>query len=89
MRTTYGGGTWHAPNVDLHHALLGWGGGGIAYIGVVCRSDYGFGLTSGLKGNFVSMSQPVLWDMKAFMHEIGHNFGSKHTSEVAHYDVSR
>jgi hypothetical protein len=55
MRTNYGGGTWHAPNVDLHHALLAGLGGGIAYVGVVCRSDYGFGLTSGLNGNFVSM----------------------------------
>jgi hypothetical protein len=84
MRTTYAG---VHPNVDLHHALLGGiHGGGIAYIGVVCRSDYGFGLTSGLSGTFQSMGETVLWDMKGFMHEIGHNFGSKHTNEVAHYD---
>lgn len=39
-------GTSHFSNVDLHHALLGGGGGGIAYIGVLCNSDYGFGLVS-------------------------------------------
>jgi hypothetical protein len=78
MRTNYGGGTWHAPNVDLHHALLAGLGGGIAYVGVVCRSDYGFGLTSGLNGNFVSniylstvfILAAVLWDMSAMMHEL-------------------
>jgi hypothetical protein len=68
MRTTYAG---VHPNVDLHHALLGGiHGGGIAYIGVVCRSDYGFGLTSGLSGTFQSMGETVLWDMKGFMHEV-------------------
>jgi hypothetical protein len=41
MRTQWGSGTWHHPNVDLHHALLGALGGGIAYIGVLCRADYG------------------------------------------------
>jgi hypothetical protein len=68
MRTTYAG---VHPDVDLHHALLGGiNGGGIAYIGVVCRNDYGFGLTSGLKGTFQSMGDTVLWDMKGFMHEV-------------------
>jgi hypothetical protein len=70
MRTNYAGNTWHAPNVDIHHALLGRIGGGIAYIGVVCRSDWGFGLTGGLSGSFTSMGQPVVWDMKGFMHEV-------------------
>jgi hypothetical protein len=71
MRGHYGGGTWHSPNVDLHHALLGGlNAGGISYIGVVCRSDYGFGLTSGINGNFVSMGKSTLWDMKGFMHEV-------------------
>ena len=75
MRSKYGGDSWHSPNVDLHHALLGGIGGGIAYIGVVCRSDWGFGLTGGMQGDFISMNQPVIWDMKSFMHEIGHSFG--------------
>ncbi|KAL7505444.1 hypothetical protein ACHAXN_002933 [Cyclotella atomus] len=48
MRTTYAASTWHHP-VNLHHALLGRDlRGGIAYIGVLCRSDYGFGLTASI-----------------------------------------
>ncbi|KAL3787694.1 LOW QUALITY PROTEIN: hypothetical protein HJC23_012120 [Cyclotella cryptica] len=86
MRTNYGGNTWHAANVDIHHALLGKLGGGIAYIGVVCRSDWGFGLTGGLSGSFTSMGQPVVWDMKGFMHEVGHNFGSGHSHDTNYYD---
>lgn len=71
MRTNYANSNaWHSPNVDLHHALLASIGGGIAYIGVVCRSDWGFGLTGGMQGNFVSMGEPTVWDMKAFMHEV-------------------
>jgi hypothetical protein len=69
MRSKYGGDEWHSSNVDIHHALLGGIGGGIAYIGVLCRSDWGFGLTGGFKGNFESIDEPVVWDMKSFMHE--------------------
>lgn len=69
MRSKYGGDEWHSSNVDIHHALLGGIGGGIAYIGVLCRSDWGFGLTGGLKGKFESIDEPVVWDMKSFMHE--------------------
>lgn len=76
MRTAHAG---VRPNVDLHHALLGGiNGGGIAYIGVVCRSDYGFGLTSGLSGTFQSMGDAVLWDMKAFMHEVSASYRPSH-----------
>jgi hypothetical protein len=70
MRSNYGGNTWHSPDVDLHHALLGGIGGGIAYIGVVCRSNWGFGLTGGMKGSFESMGLPMVWDMKGMMHEV-------------------
>jgi hypothetical protein len=72
MRANYGGGSWHSANVDLHHGLFAGIGGGIAWVGVVCRSDYGFGLTSGLSGNFVSMTSATIWDMKAFMHEVSY-----------------
>ena len=49
---------------DLHHALLGMDlGGGIAYRGVICRPDYGFGLSASLSGGYVSMSNAVVWDM--------------------------
>jgi hypothetical protein len=71
MRTAYAASSWHHP-VDLHHALLGKGlGGGIAYVGVLCRSDYGYGLTASIGGSFVSLDYRVVWDLVAFMHEIG------------------
>jgi hypothetical protein len=71
MRDNFAG-TWH-PNVDvdLHHAMLGNGlGGGIAYLGVLCNENFGFGLTASMSGNFQSMDATVMWDMKAFMHEV-------------------
>ena len=70
MRMNYSGEEWHSKGVDLHHALLGSVGGGIAYIGVLCRPDFGFGLTGGIKGNFESLDSSVVWDMKSFMHEV-------------------
>ena len=62
------GGSWHSTfsgvMPDLHHALLGKNmGGGIAYVGVICRPDYGFGLSASLSGGYVSMSNAVVWDM--------------------------
>ena len=72
MRNRYSGSVWHTAGIDLHHALLGKGlGGGIAYVGVLCRSDYGYGLTASIGGSFVSLDYRVVWDLVAFMHEIG------------------
>jgi len=49
---------------DLHHAVLGKNlGGGIAYVGVICRQDYGFGLSASLTGGYASMGNAVVWDM--------------------------
>ncbi len=49
---------------DLHHALLSKNlGGGIAYLGQICSSSYGFGLSANLSGNYVSMDNAVVWDM--------------------------
>jgi hypothetical protein len=49
---------------DLHHALLGRDlGGGIAYLGTICNSNFGFGVSSGIEGNFVSMGNAVVWDI--------------------------
>eukprot|EP00956_Cyclotella_meneghiniana_P038290 scaffold151724_cov50-Cyclotella_meneghiniana.AAC.1 len=87
MRNAYGGNNWHAPNVDLQHALLGLKlGGGIAYIGSLCNTDYGFGLTADLMGDFTSLDQRVVWDLKAFMQQIGHGFSSGHTHDTNYYD---
>jgi len=56
MRTIFAraGGNWHYTSPsgvkpDLHHALISRDlGGGIAYVGVICHSDYGFGLSASL-----------------------------------------
>ncbi len=72
MRTIYSrpyGGPFHYTSPegiqpDLHHALLSKSlGGGIAYKGVLCRADYGFGLSGSLSGSYWSMSNAVVWDM--------------------------
>ncbi len=65
MRQTYGGSDWHykEKEIDLHHALLGNFNGGVAYIGQVCSSSMGFGLSGGLYGNFESLGAPLVWDL--------------------------
>jgi len=73
-------------SIDLHHALLGKSlGGGIAYVGVVCSSSWGYGLTANMSGNFNALTRTMMWDISAFMHEVGHNFGSGHTHDAGDY----
>jgi hypothetical protein len=56
---------------DLHHALLSAKlGGGIAYMGVICDSDYGFGLSGILSGSYRSMSNDVVWDMMVVRNQL-------------------
>ena len=70
MRTNFAtayGTPFHYEGADLHHALLGKGlGGGIAYVGVLCRPDYGYGLSASLTGSYTSMDAATVWDMKVF-----------------------
>ena len=69
MRTIYAASSWHyiSPEgvwPDLHHALLSKSlGGGIAYKGVLCMSDFGYGLSGDLSGSYQSMDNAVVWDM--------------------------
>lgn len=72
MRQKWGGNKWSNSNVDLHHAVLGADlGGGIAYVGVVCNKNYGFGVSTSVKGSFKNMNAGVTWDSMVFTHEIG------------------
>lgn len=56
-------------------------GGGIAYVGVLCNSSYGYGVSASLGGNFDINNPGVIWDLIVVSHEIGHNFDSSHTQD--------
>jgi hypothetical protein len=72
MRNKWKGNKWANDNVDLHHAILGKNlGGGIAYVGVVCNKNFGFGVSASITGSYTSMSAGVTWDSMVVTHEIG------------------
>ena len=52
-------------------------------MGVLCNPYIGFGISSALSGQYTSMGNPLVWDMFVFMHELGHNFGTRHTHEYS------
>ena len=66
---------------DLAHFLSGRGlGGGVAWLGVVCNPDWGYALSANLGSNFpypMENNNPQNWDLMVFMHELGHNFGTR------------
>ncbi|MCC7013812.1 MAG: zinc-dependent metalloprotease [Planctomycetes bacterium] len=70
---------------NLSHFLSGASlGGGIAYVGVLCDVNYGFGVSANLNtailwGSWSASAGPLTWDFVVFAHELGHNFGSQHT----------
>jgi hypothetical protein len=68
-------------NGDLAH-LVGYnGGGGIAYLDVVCNSYYGVGYSA---INATYQNVPTYsWTIMVLAHEIGHNLGSQHTHACA------
>ena len=72
METKYGRSAsvgWHYTSPDgikpdLHHALLSKNlGGGIAYIGVICNSTVGFGLSAELSGDYLNIGNAIVWDI--------------------------
>lgn len=72
---------------DLAHFLAGVLGstGGVAWLEVMCNSDYGYGLSSYLDGFFpypLQNNHPQNWDLVVTSHELGHNFGAPHTHDV-------
>lgn len=56
--------------------------GGVAYVGVLCFNQYGYGVSAYLDGFF---PYPLIdyshanWDVIVSGHEVGHNFGTGHT----------
>jgi len=61
--------------------------GGVAYLGVLCHPDFGYGISGHLNGSFpeplVIEGDPQNWDVVVVAHELGHNFGAPHTHAVA------
>ncbi len=56
--------------------------GGVAYVGALCNSEYGYGVSAHMVGSF---PYPLVdhshgnWDLIVASHELGHNFGTGHT----------
>ncbi len=66
-------------NGDLAH-LVGYnGGGGIAYVDVLCNSTYGIGY-SDINSTYANVPT-YSWTIEVVTHEIGHNLGSRHTHD--------
>lgn len=57
--------------------LSGSGGGGLAWVGVLC-GNYGFNV-SGVDGGVNYPASGYIWDIDVTSHELGHNIGSSHS----------
>lgn len=70
-----------AVSRDLAH-LFGNGNitnyGGIAYLGVLCNTQFGYGV-SNIRANVTFPTASYQWDVNVTAHELGHNFASNHT----------
>ncbi len=67
-------------NRTIAHMLSGKAAGcGMAYVGSLCDTTYGYGVSSGLDGSFDITNPGIVWDILVVSHEIGHNFNSPHT----------
>ncbi len=64
-------------NGDLAHLVGFTGGGGIAYVDVLCNKYYGVGY-SGINTTYSNVPT-YSWTVEVVTHEIGHNLGSSHT----------
>ncbi len=68
-------------NYNLGHLFARNGGGGVAYLGVICSNSTqgGFGALKG--GGVTSLGAPIgnSGSLKVLAHEIGHQFGADHT----------
>jgi len=77
------GGNWPNADADLVHAILGRNlGGGVAYLGQICNTNYGLGVSAGITGTYkIGSPKAMVWDIVVVAHELGHNFGADHTHE--------
>ncbi len=66
------------------HFLSGAGlGGGVAWVGVLCNTTYGFAVSGNINGgtSFPVTQGSNTWDFYVMAHETGHNFGTLHTHD--------
>jgi len=64
---------------DVVHLLHRYGGGGVAYLNVLCNSSNNTGV-SGVSGSYNNVPT-YSWDVFVVTHELGHNLGSPHTHD--------
>ncbi len=64
-------------NGDLAHLVGYGGGGGIAYVDVLCNPNFGHAY-SGINSSYSNVPT-YSWTVEVLTHEIGHNLGSSHT----------
>lgn len=64
-------------NGDIAHLVSYGGGGGVAYLNVLCNQNWGFAY-SGIGSSYNDVPA-YSWTVMVIAHEIGHNIGSPHT----------
>lgn len=64
---------------DLAHLMGFGGGGGVAYLDVLCNKYYGVGY-SGVSSTFNDVPT-YSWTVMVLAHEVGHNLGSPHSHD--------
>jgi|GEM_PF-877712 len=66
---------------NLVHLLHTNGGGGVAYVDVICNNTF----NTGVSNVFLSYNNvpTYSWDVEVVTHELGHNLGSPHTHACA------
>ena len=73
---------WRANRTETDRSLVAHlssaFGGGRAYTDVLCSHRWGYSV-SGVDGEAPTDQVKINWDGKVNAHEIGHNFGSRHT----------
>ncbi len=66
------------PRSTAHMLSMRGLGGGIAYLNAIC-SGAGYGVSGNMSGQFSTTNPSLYWDILVVSHELGHNFGSRHT----------
>ncbi len=59
-------------------------GGGVAWVGVLCSTEWGYAVSTSLAGSFPlppTDHRAGNWDPFVVAHELGHNFGTGHTHD--------